>query len=359
MKNKKRLPTWAFILTSYLGIFLAISFIVTACVMIFLSNSNVEEEMIRQRAPRAFANIFVLTGIFTLFSVVLKYFWIDLPVRKIAEATQKIAAGDFSVRLYKENMMLLVDYKMIYENFNKMAEALGQTESLQSDFISNVSHEMKTPLAVIQNYSTLLQNPAISQEERKDYTQTIFENTQKMTDLVTNILKLNKLENQKISLEKKSFNLGENLSSCLLNFEQIWENKNINIQTQIDDEIFIESDENLLSLVWNNLISNALKFTQSGGSVTVKCFNDGDISCVQVSDTGCGISARDGRRIFDKFYQCDTSHKTQGNGLGLALVKKVVDLMGAEIAVQSEAGKGSTFEIRIKNTPKNGGQQNE
>ena len=169
-----------------------------------------------------------------------------------------------------------------------------------------------------------------------------------MADMVSNILKLNKLENQSLYPDAKTYDLGEQLCTCLLGFEEIWERKGLDIQTDIQEDVRVTADPELLSLVWNNLFSNAVKFTEAGGMVSLTLEVQEEMAVVTVSDTGCGIPSEVGRHIFEKFYQGDTSHATQGNGLGLALVKRVIDIMDGEILVNSEAGKGSAFTVRLR-----------
>ena len=229
-----------------------------------------------------------------------------------------------------------------------MTEELAGTETLRTDFIANVSHELKTPLAVMGNYATMLQKPNITDEERYEYAKAISESARRLAQLITNILKLNKLENQQIFPQLDEYDLGEQLCESLLQFEDIWEKKNLNIETDIEDGVRIRSDSELLSLVWNNLISNAVKFTPEGGTIGVSLKTDGDLVAVSVRDTGCGIKPEVGQHIFEKFYQGDTSHATQGNGLGLALVKRVVDILKGEIGVQSVYGQGSTFTVKFR-----------
>ena len=180
------------------------------------------------------------------------------------------------------------------------------------------------------------------------YAKAVTEQTRKLSALITNILKLNRLENQQIFPEKKQYNLSEQVCECLLGFEQAWEKKNLEISTDIEEEVYVCQDAELLSLVWNNLFSNAVKFCKERGTVSLAVQRDGDGVIVSVSDEGCGISPEVGARIFDKFYQGDTSHATQGNGLGLALVKRVVDILNGEISVQSVYGQGSTFTVKFR-----------
>jgi signal transduction histidine kinase len=165
---------------------------------------------------------------------------------------------------------------------------------------------------------------------------------------MTNILKLNRLENQQIYPTPTTFDLGEQLCECLLNYESVWEKKNIEIETNIEDDVKISADAELLSLVWNNLFSNAFKFTEECGRVTLTLTTNEKYAIVKIADTGCGINAEVGAHIFEKFYQGDTSHATQGNGLGLALVKRVIDIMQGEIEVESAVGIGTTFTVKVR-----------
>jgi signal transduction histidine kinase len=166
--------------------------------------------------------------------------------------------------------------------------------------------------------------------------------------MMTNILKLNRLENQQIYPNLTTFDLGEQLCECLLQYEGTWERKNIEIETDIAEGVLVCADAELLSLVWSNLFSNAFKFTEDGGRVTLALTADEAYATVRVADTGCGMSAEVGAHIFEKFYQGDTSHATQGNGLGLPLVKRVVDIMQGEIGVESAVGVGTTFTVKIR-----------
>lgn len=238
-------------------------------------------------------------------------------------------------------------YNEIISCFNKMAQELGSLETLRTDFIANVSHEMKTPLTVMQNYGTLLQAPELSDEKRIEYAKGITDSSRRMADMMTNILKLNRLENQQIYPKSDTYDLSEQLCECLLQYENVWEKSNISIDTDIEDGVYIKADSELLSLVWNNLLSNAFKFTPDGGTVSLNLSANPDCVTVQVIDTGCGMTAEVGEHIFEKFYQGDTSHATQGNGLGLALVKRVMDIISGEISVESTLGSGTTFTVRI------------
>lgn len=273
------------------------------------------------------------------------------PVRRLSQAAQKVAAGDFSVRLSPMRKDGKKDeLEVLFEDFNTMAEELGSTEVLKKDFISNVSHEMKTPLAVIQNYATILQSEELTEEERRDYSRRISESAGRLSVLVTNILQLNRLENQKIRPVPIPFNLSEALSRCILDFDARLEEKDIDLEVSLDQNLLLASDETLLDLVWNNLLSNAVKFTPAGGRVKISLRQERECAVVTVADSGCGMNAETLRHIFDKFYQADSSHATQGNGLGLALAKRVADLLGGSITVESVPETGTVFTVRIPET---------
>lgn len=257
--------------------------------------------------------------------------------------------GDFSVRIKAVTKMGVDEnYNKIIHCFNMMAEELTGVETLRTDFIANVSHEMKTPLSVMQNYGTLLQMPDLTETKRMEYAKGVVEGSRRLADMMTNILKLNKLEKQQIYPKTEEYDLGEQLCECLLQYENVWEEKNIEIETEIAEDVKVNTDEELLSLVWNNLFSNAFKFTPEGGKVTLILEKSEYYAIVKVTDTGCGMSQEVGAHIFEKFYQGDTSHATQGNGLGLALVKRVVDILQGEISVESSLGQGSTFTVKFR-----------
>lgn len=342
-------------LRTYIIFFLLMAFIITCCITLFtemLRNSAgfvLTEENTRQAAILTLLNVILLSAICTAIDVVRRKFMVERPVKRITEAARRITEGDFTARIEEPDIFEAAgDFDEIIRCFNKMAEELSGVETLRTDFIANVSHELKTPLAVMQNYGALLCEPNLSEEKRLEYANAIGAQSRRLADLITNILKLNKLENQKIYPQKEKFNLSEQLCECLLNFENVWEEKKIDIQTDIEEDVFVVSDAELLTLVWNNLFSNALKFTEPKGIVSLSLKTDGGFAVVKVSDTGCGISPETGKHIFEKFYQGDTSHAAQGNGLGLALVRQVIDIVGAEVAVKSKVGKGSTFTVRIK-----------
>ena len=338
-----------FLIWRYVTFFLLISFVVTSSFLLFLNSMQIDYALLRQNALFTFGNIFFLSGFCCLAEWVLRKITVDKPIRLIREATRKMTAGDLTARIDTSQFTVASDdFNGIAADFNTMAEELSSTGALRTDFISNVSHELKTPLAVIRNYAKMLQSDQLSDAQRVEYAQGIDQATQRMTGLITNILKMNKLENQQISLQVQEYDVTEQVAECLLSFDDALERKNIDLQCEMDDRVLVTADPELLTLVWNNLLSNAVKFTPAGGQITVAVAPENEWAAVTVTDTGCGIDEKTAKHIFDKFYQGDTSHATEGNGLGLALVKRVIDLTGGEIAVSSTPGKGSAFTVRIR-----------
>jgi signal transduction histidine kinase len=270
------------------------------------------------------------------------------PIEQFAEATHRVANGDFSVYVPPRSRPDRLDYlDIMFQDFNKMVEELGSIETLKTEFFSNVSHEIKTPLSVIQNYAEMLKNENLPPEQRREYTVTILGASRRLSDLITNMLKLTKLENQHIHHTPEPFDLCEQLRECALLFEEQWERKGIEFIADIEECAIITYDASLLEIVWSNLLSNAMKFTEAGGRVTLTQTSSGEEVCVTVADTGCGMDGGTVRCIFDRFYQGDTSHSAEGNGLGLALVSRIVDLVDGSVTVESEVGKGSIFTIKL------------
>lgn len=335
-------------LSGYVIFFLTLAFCVTVCFLMF---TFVEEKTDGKRWVTALVMLLVilfLSFLCTLVDIVRRKVMIETPVEKILHWTNRVAAGDFSARLTTRHVYGKYDeFDEIMENLNLLAEALQKTELLQSDFISSVSHELKTPVSIVRSYASLLKRNDLAEDEREKCIATIVNATGRMSDLVTNILKLNKLENQTIKPDFAPIHLTEQLTEAVLSFEDVIEKKSLVLSCELD-EIKIVSSPELLSIVWNNLLSNAVKFSNEGGMVEVKLKKTEQGAVVSVSDTGEGIPPEVGKRIFEKFYQADSSRSGEGNGLGLALVKKVIDILGGEITVASEQGKGSTFTVMVK-----------
>lgn len=294
------------------------------------------------------AVIAVLSAICTAADIVRRKLTDGKACEEISAATRRITQGDFAIRLTPRHAYgNYDDYDVIKININKMAAELSKNAALGADFISNVSHEWKTPLSVISGYAAALKKGVADRETERKYLDTLVETSNRLSSLVMNILKLSRLENSSILGEKQRLDLTEMVAQSVLAMEEKIEKKNLDVQCDLDD-VTLNSYEGCLETVWNNLLSNAVKFTDEGGRIRLSLKREGPYAVVTVADSGCGISPEEGARIFDKFYQGDTSHASEGNGLGLALVKKVVDLLGGEIIVESLPGQGTTFIVRLK-----------
>ena len=342
-------------ITHFFTFFLLIAFVITCCTTLFVTtlaktlDITLAGEQLGSAARITFLNVILLSVFMTVIDTLRRKITVERPVKQITVAAEKIVHGDFSVRIKPQSKFTTDEnFNQVIECFNKMAEELGSVETLRTDFIANVSHEMKTPLAVMQNYGTLLQSRDLTEEKRMEYAKAVTDGAGRMAGMMTNILKLNRLENQQIYPQAAEYDLGEQICECLLQYENVWERAGIEIVTDIAEDIKVKADAELLSLVWNNLFSNAFKFTPSGGTVTVTLTATEHHAIVKVKDTGCGMTPEVGAHIFEKFYQGDTSHSVQGNGLGLALVKRVIDIMQGEIGVESVVGKGSAFTVKIR-----------
>lgn len=357
-RNKdKRLKDSLFSPLRFIAYFAISGFAVSVSFLLFFSGSlfdgsknpvYIPEGTVSERAVRTLVNIFFICLFMSIVDGVRKRFFTHRPVKRILYALSRITNGDFSVRIKPvHKKRAFNEFDIIIEDINKMAQELSSIETLKTDFISNVSHEIKTPLAVIQSYSKILQSDTLTDEERIENAKALEAASKRLSSLIISILKLNKLENQQIFPEVRTYNLSEQLIQAILLYENEWEEKELEIITDIQENVIIESDEELLLIVWSNLISNAVKFNKPEGKLIVTLKKEKDKAIVSIEDTGCGMTKETGVHIFEKFYQGDTSHTTQGNGLGLALVKRVIDITKGEITVESELGKGSKFIVKL------------
>lgn len=269
------------------------------------------------------------------------------PMMKLGDAMRKVAGGDFTVRL--DCTSKIRDVREVYGSFNTMVKELGNTETLQTDFVSNVSHEFKTPINAIEGYASLLQDSQLTDEQKNAYIDKIIFNTRRLSDLVGNILLLSKVNNQTISLKASTFRLDEQVRQSILALESKWEKKEIEFDIDLD-EIEYTGYENLLSHVWLNLIDNAVKFSPQNGQIRIRLKQlDGSVT-FSIWDNGLPIPEADIDRIFNKSYQGDNSHAPEGNGLGLALVRKIVAAAHGTINVASSEDTGTEFVVALPNS---------
>ena len=274
------------------------------------------------------------------------------PLTDLAAAMRRVADGNFDTQL--ECKSTISDIKEVYASFNLMVKALAETETLQTDFVSNVSHEFKTPINAIEGYASLLQDSELPREQQAQYVGKIIFNTRRLSDLVGNILLLSKVNNESIRPKANTYRLDEQIRQSIFALERKWTEKSIDLDIEMD-EVEYCGYEGFMMHVWTNLIDNAIKFDSYGGSIRLRLKKDGERVRFTVSDTGPGIAPEEQSRIFTKFYQVDSSHKEEGNGLGLALVKRIVTSSGGNISVESEPGAGATFTVElplsVKDTP--------
>ena len=283
-------------------------------------------------------------------AVLIGVFWryfIGRPLKKLSDGARRVAEGDFTVQIPENNKNGKNELDVLIEDFNTMTRELNSNEMLKSDFITNVSHEIKTPLAVIQSYTKALKDGLVSKEDEKLYYDTIIEASQNLSNMVTNILSLNKLENQQIFNSPSPYPLGEQLRKCALNFMDKWTEKNIDFKIEVID-IDINYDQSLIEHIWNNLLSNAIKFTKEFGEIILSSYQKDGYVFVTIKDNGIGMDEETKNKIFEKFYQGDRSHSQEGNGLGLSIVKRVIEIVGAEIFVESSPNCGSLFTVKLK-----------
>ena len=288
----------------------------------------------------------IVMGMSIVFGLALSFAYSAIMIRAsrpYLEALQRVAEGDFSVRITDPSVFANFG---IAHNFNNMAQQLEGVETLREGFISDFSHEFKTPIVSIAGFAKLLKDSSLSAEQRNEFLDVIIAESDRLVGLSESVLMLNRLDTQVVVKER--FSLDEQLRQCALLFDRQCQSKNISLEADIEDNVSISSNAKLLNQVWVNLLSNAVKFTQSGGTVTVECKRDNGKVYVKVADNGCGMSPEVMQNIFNKFYQGDKSHTTQGNGLGLAIVKKIVEILDGDISVYSEVGKGSSFTISFK-----------
>ena len=273
----------------------------------------------------------------TVFTKIFARFYLS-PILKLIDAMREVAKGDFNVKLDKAiGIKEVVD---IYDDFNTMTKELKSTEILKTDFISNVSHEFKTPINAISGYATLLQDPELTENERNDYIDKILLNSTRLSNLVQNILLLSKVDNQGINTNLSTYRLDEQIRQSILYLEPKWVAKNNDFDVELE-EITYTGNETLLNHVFNNLIENAIKYGPEAGLITIKLIKRNDEIIFTVEDEGPGIKEEALKHIFDRFYQVDNSRTNEGYGLGLALVKQIIDTLDAKIEVSNLEPHGS------------------
>ena len=343
-------------LKSYLLTFLFCNLLCGALVEIYsLLHANGYGEGHRETLTETLPIIFGIGGYILFASTLLfiaiifwRRFFMIRKVEILSAAARKVSAGDYSVRIPPQRKDGKKDeFEVLYDDFNAMAEMLGKKTVLREDFLSNISHEFKTPLSIINNYITILQSGTLSRQEAELYMERIRLASVQLSSLIGDVLQISRLENGKAAVHKKHFDLSDQIVQTILSYDQVLTQKGIRLETDLGDGLMICSDEGLLGIVWSNLLSNAIKFTPDKGTIWIQAAACSGFVRVSVKDNGCGILENEQDRIFEKFYQADRSHSTKGNGLGLAMVKKIAELLECTIEIKSRPGEGSEFIMNI------------
>ena len=342
MKRKPQRPLWL-----YFAAIVFVIMLITACTMAFLAVILFRFGQLRFQGHMPLLPIFMLLFISVIMGTLISLFVggkILKPVTRLSESLNEVAKGNFDIRIDEgSNVPELRDFA---HNFNLMIHELSSIETLRSSFVSNISHEFKTPIAAIEGYATLLQDTELSDIERAEYTRMVIESSRQLSELSGNVLSLSKLENQEVLIDRSTFRLDEQLREAILLLENEWTAKELELKLDLN-KLDFTGDRGLLLIVWKNLIDNAVKFSVEKGSMSVLLHSDESAVTVKVADTGCGMNEETRRHAFDKFYQGDTARKTSGNGLGLALVVRIVQLHEGRVDIESTKGKGSTFIVRL------------
>lgn len=292
-------------------------------------------------------NVIWTTGFFTIFvALIINSLTIKTvikPIKAVSDAMQQVTRGNFDIQL---EVVGNDEISVLQRNFNTMTDGLKQNEEMSKNFASIVSHEYKTPIAAITGYAQLLYNGGLEEEEEKQYIKTILEQSKRLSNLSVNMLQLARLDSNTVGMSKEMFSLDEQIRNVIVNMENLWEQKNIELDINLDKaQVYCNSQ--MLYHVWENLLSNAIKFTPENGKITVTCQVSDNYAVVKVADTGCGISPEDIPHIFERFYKSDSEVNADGNGLGLAITQKIIQLSGGKVSVESEAGKGSLFTVTL------------
>lgn len=350
-KEKKRISLYVYLTLSFLAILIAvllINFIYFGFINhAFLAEKGISKEAINREKVKNIISSFKIATIYSLgigvSLILVMASHIINPLRKITEATKKVATGNLKVKVDVDRKDEIGE---LAQNFNIMVDELNSIEYLRKDFISNISHELKTPIASIQGFAKLLSDDNLSKEEKEEYINIILEETQRLSNLSSNMLKLSKLEKQEIVTNKTEYRLDNQIRKAIIMLDEKINNKKIKISLD-SSEVSIYEDEDLIMEIWINLINNAIKYSNENGEIKIKVIEEENDVKVSIKDEGIGIPKDKQERIFEKFYQVENSRAGEGSGLGLAIVKRIVDLIKGEIEVESKEKQGTKIIVSI------------
>lgn len=319
----------------------------TMCIVALIGSFLYNNQLFREPQHPPFLRILLFIALLsTIIGCILTLIFGAIPLKpinKLIDATEELSNGNFDVRIN-------FDYPKVLNNlsisFNNMASELGSARILRNDFVNNFSHEFKTPIVSLRGFAKLLKNDNLPKEVRDEYLDIIISESDRLATLATNILNLSNIENTNIISDQHEFDLAEQIRHSILMLESKWSDKDINMNIDLDETSYYGNEE-LLKQVWVNLIDNAIKFTPNNGDVKIELMSFEDSVIFKVKDTGIGMTQNVKAHIFDKFYQGDTSHTTEGNGLGLTMVKKIVELHNGNIDVKSHPNKGTIIAVTL------------
>ncbi len=330
------------ILLSIFLIFIA-TVIITGCIAYLAIKTGIIGNASARNPVKIMVTVlFACVIIGTILSFIVRPVYLK-PIKELIKATEKLASGDFSVRLEVKGP---TEINSFIESFNRMAEELDNIEVLRTDFINNFSHEFKTPIVSIKGFAEMLKHTDLTQAERDEYLDIVIDESSRLAALATNVLNMSKVETQTILSSTAHYNLSEQIRQCIFMMDAKIEKKKIDLSADIDD-LKINGNKELLSQVWINLLDNAIKFTPDNGLISLSVKQQDAEAIIAIKDTGCGISKDDIPRIFEKFYQADTSHATAGNGIGLSMARKIIELHNGKISCESAMDVGSTFTVHL------------
>lgn len=341
-KKKRHSRLWLYFTGLVFATILIIFLLVFAVWLLLFEFGFIAENPMEYHAP-----ILVFTIASLLLGVTIAMFvgrLIIVPMQNISNAFGELSRGNFTVKV-PENARI-AEIREISQRFNAMTFDLSHIETLRSDFVVNVSHEFKTPISAIEGYATLLQNPALTAERHEHYVEKILDNSRKLSTLSSNILTLSKLENRQTVPQYSEYRLDEQIRRSILRLENKWAEKQLEFDIELPMHMYYGCEQ-LLEQVWSNILDNAIKHSPVGGTIQVSLQANDSIITVKISDHGDGMSEETQKHIFEKFYQGDSSRKAEGNGLGLALVRRILDLCRGTVAVESEPGKGAVFSVML------------
>lgn len=342
-KNKHSYSGLNLILTSVVFIIIFSTMCIVGLIISFLYNNNLFSSI---EVPKPLYILLFIAILSIIIGSVLTFIFSKIPLKpinKLIIATRELSNGNFNIRINFDHPKEL---KELSNSFNNMAKELSSVELLRNDFVNNFSHEFKTPIVSLRGFAKLLKNDNLTKEERDEYLDIIISESDRLALLATNILNLSNIENKTINTSKSTFDLSEQIRQSILLLESKWSIKNVEINIDLDETKYIGNEE-LLKQVWVNLIDNSIKFTNNGGKIDIQLMSFEDSKVFKIRDTGIGMSQKTKKHIFDKFYQGDTSHTIEGNGLGLTMVKKIIELHNGLIEVKSQLNKGTIITVTL------------